>query len=120
MERLQLVGRILLAVYMCIGAYNNTVGFTPTVAQMRTLHLPYPQLLLPVVIIYEVVSAVLLFIPPYAMYSALLLALFCVVAPTLFHPFWTMPDNFERFLHKNLFFANITIAGAMLMLASLS
>jgi uncharacterized membrane protein YphA (DoxX/SURF4 family) len=120
MEELKWVGRIMLALYMCIGAYNNAVGFAPTVEQMRKLHLPLPTVVLPLVIVFEVVASAALFVPRAAMYSALALALFCVVAPTLFHPFWTMPDNFERFLHKNLFFANITIAGVFLMLAASS
>jgi uncharacterized membrane protein YphA (DoxX/SURF4 family) len=116
MEEVRLLGRILLAGYMCVGAYNNFTGFAPTVEQMTKLRLPFPNLLLPAVIVFEVVAAVALFIPQVASYSALILAVFCVVAPTLFHPFWTMPPSFEQFLHKNLFFANIAVAGGMLSL----
>jgi uncharacterized membrane protein YphA (DoxX/SURF4 family) len=119
MEELRLAGRALLAVYVLVGAWNNTTDFKPTLAVMRTLRLPLPVILLPIVILYEIVSVVALFIPRTAMISALVLALFCVVAPTLFHPFWTMPPSFERFLHKVHWVANIAIAGAFLVLATI-
>lgn len=116
MEELRLLGRILLAGYMLVGAWNNSTGFNPTVEQMTKLRLPQPALLLRAVIVFEIVAAVALFIPRVANFSALMLAVFCIVAPTLFHPFWTMPPSFEQFLHKNLFFANIAVAGGMFAL----
>lgn len=118
MEELRLLGRALLALYMLVGVWNNTTGFKDTVEMMeKQIGLPFPRILLPIVIIYEIVSVVALFIPETAMYSALVLAAFCVVAPTLAHPWWKMPASFEQFLHKNLWFANLAIAGAFLILA---
>jgi uncharacterized membrane protein YphA (DoxX/SURF4 family) len=118
MGELHFIGRLLLALYICAGAYNNTTGFAPTVEMMRTLKLPAPALLLRLVIAFEIVAAICLFVPPLASYAALLLAVFCMVAPTLFHPFWTMPQSFERFLHQNLFLANIAVGGAMFLLVA--
>jgi uncharacterized membrane protein YphA (DoxX/SURF4 family) len=120
MEEFKLIARIMFAIYMWIACYNNTTGFTSTVGMLRALKIPAPTLIMPIVIVFELIAPILLFIPPYATYSALLLALFCVVAPTIAHAFWTMPDNFERFLHKNLFFANITIATGFLMLSAVN
>jgi uncharacterized membrane protein YphA (DoxX/SURF4 family) len=114
----QLLGRLLLALYMLVGVWNNTTGFSDTVQMMaKEIGLPLPQVLLSIVIVYEIVSVICLFIPQTATYSALILALFCVVAPTLAHPWWRMPRSFEQFLHKNLWFGNIAIAGAFLILA---
>jgi putative oxidoreductase len=118
MEELRLLGRALLALYMLVGVWNNTTGFNDTVAMMKDqIGLPLPRVLLPIVIVYEIVSVIALFIPQSAMYSALVLAAFCVVAPTLAHPWWKMPASLEQFLHKNLWFGNIAIAGAFLILA---
>jgi len=118
MEEFKFIARLMFAIYMFIAAYNNTTGFGPTVAMMRGLKLPVPSLILPLVIVFEIVAPIALFIPSVATYAAILLAIFCVVAPSIAHAFWTMPDNFERFLHKNLFFANITIATGFLMLSA--
>jgi uncharacterized membrane protein YphA (DoxX/SURF4 family) len=118
MEELRMLGRVLLALYMAVGVWNNTTGFKDTVEMMeKQIGLPMPRVLLPIVIAYEAVSVVALFFAQSAMYSALVLAVFCVVAPTLAHPWWRMPASFERFLHKNLWFGNLAIAGAFLILA---
>jgi putative oxidoreductase len=118
MEELRLLGRALLALYMLVGVWNNTTGFNATIEMMeKQIGLPMPRVLLPIVIVYEVVSAVALFFPQSAMYSALVLALFCITAASLAHPWWKMPASFEQFLHKNLWFGNLAIAGAFLVLA---
>lgn len=115
MDEIRLLGRVLLAAYMCIGAFNNSTGFTPTVDMLRKIGMPAPKVIMPVVIVFEVAGAIALF-TPVASYAAILLAIFCVVAPTVAHPFWSFPPSFERFLHMNLFFANIAVAGGMLSL----
>jgi putative oxidoreductase len=122
MHELQLLGRALLALYMLVGVWNNTTGFADTVGLMNKIGLPAPRVLLPIVIIYEVVSVICLFLPATAMYSALLLAVWCVVAPSLAHTWWNMPAGKMpvgemRFLHKNLWFGNLAIAGGYLILA---
>jgi uncharacterized membrane protein YphA (DoxX/SURF4 family) len=115
---LELLGRALLALYILVGVWNNTTGFNATVEMMeKQIGLPMPRLLLPIVVVYEIISVICLFIPRTAMYSSLILALFCVVAPTMAHPWWKMPPSFEQFLHKNLWFGNLAIAGAFLILA---
>jgi putative oxidoreductase len=115
MDDIRLLGRVLLAGYMCVGAFNNSTGFTPTVEMLRGIGMPAPKLIMSIVIPFEILGAIALF-TPIAPYAAILLAIFCVVAPTVAHPFWTMPPSFERFLHMNLFFANIAVAGGMLSL----
>ena len=117
------VGRCLLALYMAVGVWNNTTGFADTIGLMKNkIGLPMPAVLLSIVIVYEIVSVVCLFIPATAMYSALILALWCVVAPSLAHTWWQMPAGpmpvgEMRFLHKNLWFGNLAIAGGYLVLA---
>lgn len=117
MEELRMLGRVLLALYMLVGVWNNTAGFNDTIGLMKTIGLPAPRLLLPIVIVYELVSVVCLFIAATAMWSAILLAAWCVIVPTLAHPWWRMPKSFEQFLHKNLWFGNLAIAGGYLLLA---
>ena len=119
----QLVGRILLALYMAVGVWNNTTGFGDTIGLMTDkIGLPMPKVLLSIVIVYEIASVICLFIPSTAMYAALLLALWCVVAPSLAHTWWQMPAGpmpvgEMRFLHKNLWYGNLAIAGGYLVLA---
>ena len=55
----QLAGRVLLALYMLVGVWNNTTGFGDTVQMMaKEIGLPVPQILLPIVIVYEIVSVI--------------------------------------------------------------
>jgi putative oxidoreductase len=122
MEEVRMLGRVLLALYMVVGVWNNTTGFEDTVGLMKAIGLPLPRLILPIVILYEIVSVVCLFIPATAMYSAVVLAIWCVVAPSLAHTWWKMPAGRMpvgemRFLHKNLWFGNLAIAGGYLILA---
>jgi uncharacterized membrane protein YphA (DoxX/SURF4 family) len=119
----QWVGRILLALYMAVGVWNNTTGFDDTIGLMKNkIGLPMPTVLLPIVIVLEVVAVVCLFIPAAAMDAAILLAIWCVIAPSLAHTWWQMPAGKMpvgemRFLHKNLWYGNLAIAGGYLLLA---
>lgn len=119
----QWAGRILLALYMAVGVWNNTTGFNDTIGLMKNkIGLPIPTVLLPIVIVLEAVSVVCLFIPATAMWTALLLALWCVIAPSLAHTWWQMeagpmPVGEMRFLHKNLWYGNLAITGGYLLLA---
>ncbi|MGH6989946.1 MAG: DoxX family protein [Stellaceae bacterium] len=122
MEELRMLGRVLLALYMVVGVWNNITGFGDTVGLMKVIGLPLPRVLLPIVILYEAASVVCLFIPSVAIYSALVLAVWCVVVPSLAHTWWKMPAGKMpvgemRFLNKNLWFANLAIAGGYLLLA---
>jgi uncharacterized membrane protein YphA (DoxX/SURF4 family) len=121
---LQWVGRILLALYMAVGVWNNTTGFADTIGLMKNkIGLPMPTVLLPIVIVLEAVAVVCLFVSDVAaMYAAIGLALWCVVAPSLAHTWWQMekgpmPVGEMRFLHKNLWYGNLAIAGGYLLLA---
>lgn len=119
----QWAGRILLALYMAVGVWNNTTGFNDTIGLMtHKIGLPMPRVLLPIVILFEAVATVCLFIPAAAMYAALILALWCATVPSLAHTWWQfpagpMPVGEMRFLHKNLWFGNFAIAGGYLLLA---
>jgi uncharacterized membrane protein YphA (DoxX/SURF4 family) len=119
----QWAGRILLAIYMAVGVWNNTTGFNDTIGLMTNkIGLPMPRVLLPIVVVLEAVATICLFIPAAAMYSALLLALWCATVPSLAHTWWQMPAGAMpvgemRFLHKNLWYGNLAIAGGYLLLA---
>lgn len=120
---LQWVGRILLALYMAVGVWNNSTGFADTIGLMKNkIGLPMPTVVLPIVIVLEIAAVVCLFIPAAATIDCILLALWCVLAPSLAHTWWQMekgpmPVGEMRFLHKNLWYGNLAIAGGYLLLA---
>ena len=116
-------GRILLALYMAVGVWNNTTGFADTIGLMtHKIGLPMPRVLLPIVIVLEAVAVMCLFVPGGRDVAALVLALWCAIVPSLAHTWWQMeegpmPVGEMRFLHKNLWYGNLAIAGGYLLLA---
>lgn len=112
-----LAGRILLAVFFIMSGFGKVTGFDATVGYIASKGLPMPSLLAVLAILAELGGGVLIVIGLFTRWAALALALFCVVAAVLFHPFWSMPAASQMGDQIN-FMKNITIAGGMLVLAA--
>lgn len=114
------VGRCLLASLFLLGGLNKIWNYSETIGHMTDAGLPLASFLLPLVILLELGAGVLVaFAGPFHRLAALALAGFTLLTNLVFHDFWTMQGEI-RALELSLFFKNVSIAGALIVVASLS
>ena len=105
-----LIGRILLAGVFLITAYNQAKGYGGVVGYFGRLGVPAPDLMVWVVIAFEVVAAVALIAGFQTRLAALLIALFCIAAALIAH------TNFADGNQLSHFLKNLAVAGGALAL----
>jgi len=108
-----LAGRILLSIIFILAGYGKITGFSGTVNYMASHGLPFPELLLPFVILIELGGGLMLLVGWKARIAALALFLFTIPATLVFHAFWSV-DPAEAQLQRIMFLKNLAIMGGML------
>ena len=111
------VGRIILGSFFVLAGINKIANYAETAAGMDAVGLP--GLLLPLVIALEIVGGVIVASarPARLVFpTGLVLAGFTVLTNVFFHDFWAQPDHLAP-LELSMFFKNLAIAGALLMVA---
>lgn len=112
-------GRVMLASLFILGGLNKIFNFAETVLSMESAGMVFANGLLPFVILLELVAGTFIaFARPGYRWAALALAGFTLLTNIFFHDFWTM-SGLARELELSLFFKNISIAGALIFIASL-
>ena len=106
---LNLAGRILLAHIFVISGYGKIAGYAGTQAYMVSKGVPGE--LLPLAILLELGGGMAIIAGFMTRWTALALALFCVVSGLLFH--WDLGDQGQTI---NLM-KNFALAGGLLLLA---
>lgn len=106
---LNLAGRILLAHIFIISGYGKIAGYAGTQAYMVSKGVPGD--LLPLAILLELGGGIAIIAGFMTRWTALALALFCVVSGLLFH--WDLGDRGQTI---NLM-KNFALAGGLLLLA---
>jgi len=110
-------GRIGLASLFILGGANKLATYGQVVDRMELVGLPFAQELLPLVVLLEVGGGlVVAFGRTLAAQGALALAVFTIATNFVFHDFWNMTGILAE-LELSLFFKNISIAGALLLMA---
>ena len=104
-----LFGRILLATIFLVSGINKVREFESTAKWMEGFSVP--EILLPVVIAFEILAAIALVIGWRTQITALFLAGFCILTAAIFH------SDFESQIGTILFMKNLAIAGGFLILA---
>ena len=105
-----LFGRILLAIIFLVSGINKLRAFESTANWMEGYRVP--EILLPVVIAFEILAAIALVMGWKTRITALLLAGFCMLTAVIFH------SDFESQIGTILFMKNLAIAGGFLILAT--
>lgn len=114
------IGRISLASIFVLGGLNKLLNYTVTLQRMHAVDLAFAALLLPIVIGLEIGCGVLIALGRWMVpIAALALAGFTLATNLVFHDFWTL-DGKQAALQLSLFFKNISIAGALILLAGIS
>ncbi|MGB3470995.1 MAG: DoxX family protein [Erythrobacter sp.] len=114
------LGRVGLALLFILGGINKLANYGQYLNRIDLAGLPFPDGLLPLVIFLEIggglaVAFGRLFLAPFA----LALAAFTLATNIVFHDFWTMSGDIAE-LQLSLFFKNVSIAGALMLLAAIT
>jgi putative oxidoreductase len=115
---LTLLGRVLIALLFIPAGLMKVTGFAGTVGYIASVGLPLPELGAVLAIIIELVVAGAFLVGFRTKEAALILAVFTFVATIFFHNFWVLPAD-QQMIPQLLFFKNIAVTGALLMLGVL-
>lgn len=117
MSALYTTGRAVLGGFFVLAGINKVLNYTDTQAYMDAAGLDTS--LLPIVILLELIGGAVVavgrpcFLLPWA---AVALAGFSVLTNLFFHRFWDVTPDLAQ-LELSLFFKNLGIAGALVMVA---
>lgn len=111
-------GRFLLASLFLLAGINKLINYMPTLVRMQETGIPLSELALPLTIALELGGGALLAWGRWgAWQAASALALFTLATNALFHRFWQTPAATAQ-LELSLFFKNVAIAGALIMVSA--
>ena len=113
-----LAGRILVAVLFLVAGYGKIGGYEGVAGYIASKGLPMPQVLAALTILLELGGGILLAIGFKTRLVALLFFLWLIPTTLIFHKFWGI-DAAQVQNQMNHFLKNVSIAGAMLVLAAL-
>ena len=113
-----LTGRILLAALFIPAGISKIVGFEGTVGYIASVGLPLATLAAISAIVVELIAGLALLVGYRIKLSAVILAVFTLVATVLFHNFWAMPAD-QAYMQQLMFMKNIAVVGGLLMVAAL-
>ncbi|MDP3672414.1 MAG: DoxX family protein [Telluria sp.] len=114
---LALTGRLLLALLFLPAGLGKITGFAGTVGYITSVGLPMPTVAAAMALTVEIVGGLALLAGFGTRISALVLALFTLVATFFFHNYWGAPTE-QQFMQQLLFFKNIAVVGGLLTLAA--
>jgi putative oxidoreductase len=119
-ERLAPVfGRGLLALIFLLAAYAKIVTWGATAQMMAAKQLPFPEFLLAIAFLTELLCGAAIFVGFRTKLAALLLFLYTLTVNYVLHDFWsyTDPGELQRYAQElQLFVKNMAIAGGLLLL----
>lgn len=111
-----LVGRILIALLFIPSGLGKISGFSGTVGYIASKGLPMPSVLAAGTIVVEVLVVLALLVGFQTRWSALILALFTLLAAVFFHNYWSMPAE-QQMMQSINFYKNLAIVGGLLFVA---
>ncbi len=114
---LNVLGRVLIAALFIPAGIGKLFGFSGTVAYIQSAGLPLASLGAVIAIVVELVVAGAFLLGYRTKYTAIVLAVFTLVAAFLFHPYWAVPAEMKT-LVQIMFYKNFAIAGGLLAFAA--
>jgi len=112
-----LIGRLTLAALFLPAGFSKITGFSGTVGYIEAMGLPFATMAALVAILVEVLGGAALIAGLFTRASAIVLAVFTVVATVIFHAYWAVPAE-QTFMQQLLFYKNIAVVGGLLILAA--
>ena len=112
-----LAGRILMSLIFIVSGLGKLFQWSSTAAVMAAKGIPLVSVAVPLVILFELGSGLLLLVGYRTRLVALLLSLYLVPVTLLFHNFWAFHGMDQQMQMVN-FLKNLAILGGLLELAS--
>ncbi len=112
-DLLTLAGRILIALLFVPAGFGKIAGFQGTAGYIASVGLPLPQVGVALAIVVELGLGLLLLAGYRTRLSALVLAVFTVVAGVIFHNYWAAPAD-QVMMQQINFYKNLAISGGLL------
>lgn len=114
------IGRVLLASLFILGGVNKILNYEITAFTMSEMGFPLVPILLPAIIALELGGGMAVAVGHAgAAFSALVLFAYTILINLIFHRFWDLSGDLAQ-TELSLFFKNISIAGALLYVATQS
>lgn len=110
-----LLGRVFLATIFLVSGVAKFFDLQSTISYAETAGLPWPEGLVPLAAVVEVLGGLSILFGVLARIGALALAGFLVLAALYFHDFWNL-GGAERQAQMIHFLKNMAIFGGMLLL----
>ena len=117
-DSLRLIGRILIAALFVPAGFQTLSDIAGAASYFHELGLPAPTLAVWGVGLFELLAGALVLIGWQTLVVATLLGLFAVVAGFLGHFGQGGEDAALRFLHSQMFWKDVAIAGGLFVLAA--
>ncbi len=111
----QIIGQIILGIFFWIMIVKNLRVWKFNLERTGAI-LPMPQFFLVVNFTAQFFAGLALMVDYFAWVAAIVLIVLTVLATAMFHRFWTMEDPLGNNYHMLLFFNNVAITGALIML----
>ena len=112
-----LAGRILVALIFVVSGFSKITGFEGVAGYIGSKGLPMPAALAALTIALELGGGILLVVGYKVRIVAVLFFLWLIPTTFIFHKFWGI-DPAQAQNQMNNFFKNVSIMGAMLLLAT--
>ena len=115
-----LIGRLALAALFLPAGLSKITGFGGTVGYIESVGLPLAALATPgaiIAIAVEVAGGLALIAGLFTRISAIVLAVFTLLASVFFHAYWSVPAD-QAFMQQLLFYKNLAVVGGLLVLAA--
>ena len=112
-----LIGRVLIAALFIPAGFGKLMGFAGTVGYIASTGLPLPQVGAAIAVVVELGVGIAFLLGFKTRISAIVLAVFTVMAAVFFHKYWSAPDAMKMMQQIN-FNKNIAIAGGLLAFAA--
>ncbi|MEM8797212.1 MAG: DoxX family protein [Pseudomonadota bacterium] len=119
-----LLGRIVLASLFVLGGIEKIGNPENSIAMMTSAGLPYPSLLIYLVIVAELGFGLIIACGTTLFFARVVIAsAFCLIVHTalvniIFHAFWTLEGAAAR-LELSLFFKNVGVIGGLVVVAAI-
>lgn len=115
-------GRIITGLFFILAGISKLLSYGDTLAVMQDVGLEPAAILLPLTILLEIGAGLIILIgrgDRWVVAAALVLSVFTFATNLVFHRFWDM-DGVMRQLELSLFFKNLVVIAALLMIAGLA
>lgn len=113
------LGRFLLAFYFLKAGINNAINWRKILGLIQAKKIPLPYLVLVGVVVTEIVGSLAIIFNFQVIMAALALMIFTLAVNFYICNYWKM-EGLQRRNVSFVFYANIAVIGALLILASLT